>query len=204
MAPTNDSSDQATNYLCEFLIVCTHAILHANQVYPAKLFVPRRKYDLTTMYCKHPTLTSYIKSTITALHPWLKSGQVQSVSIPLFTRTGKPPTKTVHARYVFEIATLSALSPSANDLGCLNMQLRAHLCRILAEVRPPVVAEEKEVLWDFVVRTSGVRVGTDWVPADGEERAEIAHPVALPLKDADSGANTFAIASRVEFSDEEG
>lgn len=202
--PSADGHEVATNRLCEFLVVATHAILHLHGIYPARLFVLRRKYGIATMCSKHPTLNSYITRTVTALRPWLQSGQVQSVSIPIFTKEQQHPSRRVaHARYVFEIATLPDAAPSAADLAALDAQLRAHLCRLLAEVPPTPGVRGQEILWDFVVRTSGVRVGRDWVPADGEERCEIERPIALPLKDVDPNATTFAIASRAEFPDED-
>lgn len=180
----------------------THAILHKHAVYPARMFSPHRKYNLSSPFSKHPTLNDYIVRTISHLRPWLLSAKLQSVSIPIFeVETGK-----TIARYVFEVAlplsqhassaAAAVADITATDLAALDVQLRAHLARILAE---KCEQRDVELSFDYVVRTVGVSVGAEWVPADRGERREITEAVAVPLKDSDVLSQTLQIASRVEF-----
>lgn len=188
----------AVNHFCEFLVVVTHAILHKHAVYPARMFSLYRKYNLSTPYSKHSTLNEYIVRTISYLRPWLLSAKLQSVSIPIFeVQTGK----TV-ARYVFEVnlplghSAAAATEITATDLAALDVQLHAHLARVLAE---KCVQSDVELSFDYIVRTTGVSLGREWVSADGRERREIGGAVAVPLKDSDTLSQTLQIASRAEF-----
>lgn len=188
----------AVNRFCEFLVVATHAILHKHAVYPARMFSLYRKYNLSTPYSKHPALNEYIVRTISHLRLWLLSAKLQSVSIPIFeVQTGK-----TIARYVFEVNLLpgqyavAAAEINATDLAALDVQLHAHLARILAE---NCVQRDVELSFDYVIKTDGVSLGREWVPADGGERREIDEAVAVPLKDPDALSQTLQIASRVEL-----
>lgn len=190
MAPAREVQEAAATRLCEFLVVATHAILERHGVYPSRMFQPRRKYGVVTPCSKHPALSSYIARVVGGLHAWLAAGALRSVSVAVFA----PRPYAVLARYTFDVGAPRD-GAGAAALAALDAQLRAHLCRLLATPVQQVDGAE----WDFIVRTTGVRVGPEWVPADGEERREIAEAVATPLKDADLAAETFALASRVEF-----
>lgn len=180
-------------------MVAIHAILHKHQVYPSRMFSAHRKYNLTTFRSKHPMLNDYIHRTITSLRPWLLCGKVETVTIPVFEIDSQ---KTV-ARYVYDVKITSMESGedvNARDLGELDVQLRAHLARLVTE-RVDVDGTTGELAWDLVVRTGGVECGSDWVAADGVERREITEAVAIPLKDPKHGYRGVVISSRVEVRD---
>eukprot|EP00177_Eucheuma_denticulatum_P008177 GFKZ01014885.1.p1 GENE.GFKZ01014885.1~~GFKZ01014885.1.p1 ORF type:complete len:203 (+),score=13.27 GFKZ01014885.1:257-865(+) len=201
MATHHNGHTTAVNRFCEFLVVATHAILHKHAVYPARMFSPHRKYNLPTPHSNHPILNAYIIRTITRLRPWLTSAKLESIAIPIFeSRTGH-----TIARYVFDVIIpandpVIAAQVTATHLASLDVQLRAHLARILAE-KP--VQSNLELSWDYVVRTAGVVLGEEWVPADGMERREVPEPRAVPLKDSDLQSITLQICSRVELPGEE-
>lgn len=160
------------------------------------MFELRRAYGIATFFSKHELVNTYVARVVGGVRPWLLSGSVESVAIAVFTAaSGK-----VCARYVFDMCVLAPTGASAMAaaLAALDVQLRAHLVRILAQPAREVT-EGEERSWDFVVRTTGVQMGKEWVPADGRERREIDEAEAVPIKDADGYAETAQIASRVEY-----
>ena len=47
--------------------VAIHTILYVRQVYPAELFVRRRKYDTPVFQSRHPALNEYIAGAVRAI-----------------------------------------------------------------------------------------------------------------------------------------
>lgn len=47
--------------------VAIHTILYVRQVYPAELFVRRKKYDTPVFQSRHPALNTYISGAIKAI-----------------------------------------------------------------------------------------------------------------------------------------
>jgi mitotic spindle assembly checkpoint protein MAD2B len=47
--------------------VAIHAILYVRQVYPADLFVRRKKYDTPVFQSRHPSLNEYISGAVKAI-----------------------------------------------------------------------------------------------------------------------------------------
>ena len=47
--------------------VSIHTILYVRQVYPAEIFIRRRKYDTPVFQSRHPALNEYIAGAINAL-----------------------------------------------------------------------------------------------------------------------------------------
>lgn len=162
----------------------------------AGMFELRRAYGVATFFSKHDVVNSYIARVVGGMRPWLLSGSVESVAIAVFSAS----TGSVRARYVFDVCVLAPTGAAAmaTELAALDVQLRAHLVRILAEPAREV-EDGGERSWDFFVRTTGVQTGKEWVPADGRERREIDEAVAVPIKDADGYAETAQIASRIEY-----
>jgi hypothetical protein len=46
--------------------VAIHTILYVRQIYPADLFVRRRKYDTPVFQSRHPALNAYISGAVRA------------------------------------------------------------------------------------------------------------------------------------------
>lgn len=51
-------------YLVE---VAIHTILYVRQVYPADIFVRRKKYDTPVFQSRHPSLNEYISGAVKAI-----------------------------------------------------------------------------------------------------------------------------------------
>lgn len=59
--------NQAVKGITEFIEVAIHTILYVRQIYPADLFVRRKKYDTPVFQSRHPALNEYISGTVKAV-----------------------------------------------------------------------------------------------------------------------------------------
>lgn len=61
-------SDFNDHHLIKHLVeVAIHTILYVRQIYPADLFVRRKKYDTPVFQSRHPALNEYISGTVKAV-----------------------------------------------------------------------------------------------------------------------------------------
>ncbi|KAG2156655.1 DNA-binding protein [Suillus bovinus] len=67
MAETPLTWNQAVKGITEFIEVAIHTILYVRQIYPADLFVRRKKYDTPVFQSRHPALNEYISGTVKAV-----------------------------------------------------------------------------------------------------------------------------------------
>lgn len=54
------------HFECASVEVAIHNILYARQVYPAELFVRRKKYNTPVFQSRHPALNEYISGAVKA------------------------------------------------------------------------------------------------------------------------------------------
>lgn len=47
--------------------VAIHTILYVRQIYPAEIFVRRKKYDTPVFQSRHPSLNEYISGAVKAI-----------------------------------------------------------------------------------------------------------------------------------------
>ncbi|KAF8665450.1 hypothetical protein AX16_000468 [Volvariella volvacea WC 439] len=73
--------NEALRGILDFIEVATHTILYVRQVYPADLFVRRRKYDTAVFQSRHPALNEYISGAIKAIGEEMATGNVDKVVI---------------------------------------------------------------------------------------------------------------------------
>lgn len=119
----------------------------------------------------------------------------------------------------------SRVAPS--QLAALDAQMRAHITRLMASAgydmgtlaqahsaSDPAAQvnrasttkslhssswrQEEECSFDLVVDTRGVSVANDWIPADGQERWDVANAIATPIKDAEDFNAAASISCRME------
>ncbi|KAL9716498.1 hypothetical protein Ac2012v2_000946 [Leucoagaricus gongylophorus] len=67
--------------IAEFIEVAIHTILYVRQVYPADLFVRRKKYETPVYQSRHPTLNEYISGAVKAVRDELELGNVQRIIV---------------------------------------------------------------------------------------------------------------------------
>ncbi|KAF9535644.1 DNA-binding protein [Crepidotus variabilis] len=75
------SFNELVNAIVEFIEVAIHTILYVRQVYPAEIFVRRKKYDTPVFQSRHPALNEYISGAIKAVGDELMYGKVDKVVI---------------------------------------------------------------------------------------------------------------------------
>lgn len=56
-----------THSVCPLVEVAIHTILYVRQVYPADIFVRRKKYDTPVFQSRHPSLNEYISGAVKAI-----------------------------------------------------------------------------------------------------------------------------------------
>lgn len=66
--------------------VAIHTILYVRQVYPAEIFVRRKKYNTPVFQSRHPALNEYISGAIKAVADELVQGNVDKVIVVIKNR----------------------------------------------------------------------------------------------------------------------
>ncbi|TBU34754.1 DNA-binding protein [Dichomitus squalens] len=82
--------NQAVRGTAEFIEVAIHTILYVRQVYPAELFVRRRKYDTPVFQSRHPALNEYIAGAVKAISDELALGHVDKVVVVIKSAQEQP------------------------------------------------------------------------------------------------------------------
>ncbi|KZP25435.1 DNA-binding protein [Athelia psychrophila] len=67
MASPSLTFNQTAQGITEFIEVAIHTILYVRQIYPADLFVRRKKYDTPVFQSRHPALNDYISGAVKAI-----------------------------------------------------------------------------------------------------------------------------------------
>ncbi|OCH86053.1 DNA-binding protein [Obba rivulosa] len=82
--------NQAVRAVSEFIEVAIHTILYVRQVYPADLFVRRKKYDTPVWQSRHPALNEYISGAVKAVADELALGNVDKVVVVIKNKEDVP------------------------------------------------------------------------------------------------------------------
>ncbi|KAI0697536.1 spindle checkpoint protein [Cytidiella melzeri] len=73
--------NQTVKGITDFIEVAIHTILYVRQVYPAELFVRRKKYNTPVFQSRHPLLNEYISGAVKAVKEELVLGNVDKVTV---------------------------------------------------------------------------------------------------------------------------
>ncbi|KAJ7925980.1 DNA-binding protein [Mycena leptocephala] len=73
--------NQAVRGITEFIEVAIHTILYVRQIYPAELFIRRKKYDTPVFQSRHPALNDYVSGAVKAIGEQLLTGNVEKVVV---------------------------------------------------------------------------------------------------------------------------
>ncbi|KAL9622585.1 MAG: hypothetical protein Q9160_003082 [Pyrenula sp. 1 TL-2023] len=143
-------------HLLTLLRALIHHILYLRRIYPRDSFTPVRTYNHPTQQSRHPAVTSWITSAISAAGQQLRKNVLQTISIVIFA----VDSNTVYERYVVDLSDLpvvedwrrDAESEFASDkelspatLADLSAQFRALLTRVdtmCARMKPLPTDEE--------------------------------------------------------------
>lgn len=93
--------NQTVNAVAEFIEVVIHTILYVRQVYPAELFVRRKKYDTPVFQSRHPALNEYISGAIKAAKEEIALGSVDKVVVVI-----KDKDQVALERFIFSIQNM--------------------------------------------------------------------------------------------------
>jgi len=102
--------NQAVRGITEFIEVAIHTILYVRQVYPADLFVRRKKYETPVYQSRHPGLNEYIAGAIKAIGDELVLGNVEKVVVVI-----KDKDEVALERFIFSIQTMIAVESFNRD-----------------------------------------------------------------------------------------
>ncbi|KAF7303249.1 HORMA domain-containing protein [Mycena kentingensis (nom. inval.)] len=78
--------NQTIHGICDFIEVAIHTILYVRQIYPADLFIRRKKYDTPVFQSRHPALNEYISGAIKAVAEQLRTGNLEKVVVVIKNR----------------------------------------------------------------------------------------------------------------------
>ncbi|KAI9512544.1 DNA-binding protein [Russula earlei] len=96
--------NQAVRGITEFIEVAVHTILYVRQVYPADIFVRRKKYETPVYQSRHPGLNEYISGAVKAIGDELVLGDVEKVVVVI-----KDKDEVALERFIFSIQTMIAI-----------------------------------------------------------------------------------------------
>ncbi|KAF8807817.1 DNA-binding protein [Phlegmacium glaucopus] len=101
MAEIPLSFNQTAHAITEFIEVAIHTILYVRQVYPADIFVRRKKYDTPVFQSRHPSLNDYISGAVKAIGEELLRGKVDKVVVVI-----KDKEQIALERFLFSVDTM--------------------------------------------------------------------------------------------------
>ncbi|KAJ7161375.1 DNA-binding protein [Mycena crocata] len=93
--------NQAVRGITEFIEVAIHTILYVRQIYPADLFIRRKKYDTPVFQSRHPALNDYISGAVKAIGEQLLTGNVEKVVLVI-----KDKEEVALERFLFSIENM--------------------------------------------------------------------------------------------------
>ncbi|KDQ63297.1 hypothetical protein JAAARDRAFT_29314 [Jaapia argillacea MUCL 33604] len=133
MADAPLTYNQAVKGITEFIEVAIHTILYVRQVYPADLFIRRKKYNTPVFQSRHPALNEYISGAVKAVGEEMVLGHVDKVVVVI-----KDKEEVALERFIFSIQSMinvegynketsvqDAMSPTA-----LGMYFRSFLVKL--------------------------------------------------------------------------
>ncbi|KAI0052526.1 DNA-binding protein [Auriscalpium vulgare] len=93
--------NQTVHGITEFIEVAIHTILYVRQIYPADLFIRRKKYETPVFQSRHPGLNEYISGAVKAVGEELILGNVDKVVVVI-----KDKEDVALERFIFSIQNM--------------------------------------------------------------------------------------------------
>ncbi|KAJ3732477.1 spindle checkpoint protein [Lentinula guzmanii] len=104
--------NQTVRGITEFIEVAIHTILYVRQVYPAELFIRRKKYDTPVFQSRHPALNAYISGAVKAFGTELVTGNLESVVVVIKNKEEK-----ALERFVFSVENMIQVEIFDKDIS---------------------------------------------------------------------------------------
>ncbi|OJA19819.1 mitotic spindle assembly checkpoint protein [Rhizopogon vesiculosus] len=114
--------NQTVKGITEFIEVAIHTILYVRQIYPADLFVRRKKYDTPVFQSRHPALNEYISGTVKAVADELVLGNVDKVVVVI-----KDNNQVALERFIFSIQNMIEVESYNKDTSVQDAMSSAKL-----------------------------------------------------------------------------
>ncbi|KAI0068152.1 DNA-binding protein [Artomyces pyxidatus] len=104
--------NQTVRGIAEFIEVAVHTILYVRQIYPAELFIRRKKYDTPVFQSRHPGLNEYISGAVKAVAEELAQGNVDKVVVVI-----KDKEEVALERFIFSIQNMVDVESYNKETG---------------------------------------------------------------------------------------
>jgi len=114
--------NEAVRGIVEFLEVAIHTILYVRQIYPADIFVRRKKYDTPVFQSRHPGLNEYISGAVKAVGEEIVLGNVDKVVVVI-----KDKDEIALERFIFSVQSMIQVEPYNKDTNVANAMSAASL-----------------------------------------------------------------------------
>ncbi|CAK5280603.1 unnamed protein product [Mycena citricolor] len=101
--------------ITEFIEVAIHTILYVRQIYPADLFVRRKKYDTPVYQSRHPALNEYISGAVKSIRDQLLAGNVEKVVVVI-----KDKEEVALERFMFSVEQMVEIESFNKDTSVEN------------------------------------------------------------------------------------
>ncbi|KAG5724729.1 DNA polymerase zeta processivity subunit [Termitomyces sp. T112] len=180
-APAPLTFNQTVKGIAEFIEVAIHSILYIRQVYPADLFVRRKKYDTPVFQSRHPALNDYISGAVKAVAEELVSGNVDKVMVVI-----KDKDQVALERFIFSVENMINVEAFNKDTSVeeamtartLGQYFRAFLVKLaMADSQLAPIIVEGDLSFAIVLElrdnlTPSAKRATEpppWIPANAQD-----------------------------------
>ncbi|KAJ7103329.1 DNA-binding protein [Mycena belliarum] len=178
--------NQAVRGITEFIEVAIHTILYVRQIYPADLFVRRKKYDTPVFQSRHPALNEYISSAVKAIGEQLMTGNVDKIVVVI-----KDKEQVALERFLFSVENMIQVESFNKDTSVedamspavLGQYLRGFLVKLnMIESQLGQMGLGDDVSFTIVIelKSDNVPVTKDknpppWIPRM-KQSSHVSHP----------------------------
>ncbi|KAI0782374.1 DNA-binding protein [Irpex lacteus] len=127
--------NQTVKGVTDFIEVAIHTILYVRHVYPAELFVRRKKYDTPVFQSRHPALNEYISGAVKAAKDEMMLGNVDKLIVVIKSSSED----TAYERFIFSMRNMIEIESvenamSASTLGQYFRSFLVKLCMIESQL----------------------------------------------------------------------
>ncbi|KAK0505623.1 DNA-binding protein [Armillaria luteobubalina] len=107
--------NQTVQGIADFIEVAIHTILYVRQIYPADLFIRRKRYDTPVFQSRHPALNEYISGAVKAVSEELSRGNVDKVVVVIKNKEQQPL-----ERFIFAVENMVEVEGFNKDTSVEN------------------------------------------------------------------------------------
>ncbi|KAF5368380.1 hypothetical protein D9758_002280 [Tetrapyrgos nigripes] len=175
--------NQTVRGIAEFIEVAIHTILYVRQIYPAEIFVRRKKYDTPVFQSRHPALNEYISGAVKAITDELILGNVDKVVVVI-----KDKGDVALERFIFSVETMIQVENFNKDTSQISVEnamtplslgqyfrsFLVKLCMVEAQLGQMYLGEDVSFAIVIELKDDKPPTGSNpkepppWVPAEGQ------------------------------------